>query len=462
MKTILELHNSTILSQTYLNLKKMKLRLPILLLVTLIYVTNPSTAQIIVYTDIPDQVIDSSNTVFDLDINQDAIFDFQMRFTPGPGGAPYSAFELYDGPAAIDNRCLVDDGIGDALNMSSGESIQPIVVSPKIWYDLTSGGLTLSMMAYLNGAAMFQWAGGATDKYLGISFAIGANTHYGWIRVDVTSGTPEALTIKDFAYNTTPNAPIIAGDAGCASAGTDGTATLCSSAGTVDLFDSLVDGSSGGIWFPALASGTGVIDPQVDTSGTYQYIITGTGTCVNDTANVMVTIDTPPDAGSNGTATVSSTGGMVDLFNLLGGSPGATGTWSPALTSGTGVFDPTTDAAGTYTYTVAGVGMCADDTSQVVVTINNTTSLSGTVNVKQNVTIYPNPSNGMCNINIHNSSNDAVDIKLTNILGKEMMQLNERTVNGEIAVNFSDLPNGIYFMNLKFDNQFKIVKMMKQ
>src|SRR5690606_6323685 len=45
------------------------------------------------------------------------------------------------------------------------------------------------------------------------------------------------------------------------------------------------------------------------------------------------------------------------------------GTWSPALSGGNGTFNPLVDAPGTYTYTVAGSGPCADDTATVTVSI---------------------------------------------------------------------------------------------
>jgi hypothetical protein len=58
----------------------------------------------------------------------------------------------------------------------------------------------------------------------------------------------------------------------------------------------------------------------------------------------------------------------VDLFTLLGGSPDAGGTWSPALTSGAGVLDPAVDGGGLYTYTVS--NGCGSANAEVDVTIN--------------------------------------------------------------------------------------------
>ncbi|MGH1386626.1 hypothetical protein, partial [Kordia sp.] len=50
------------------------------------------------------------------------------------------------------------------------------------------------------------------------------------------------------------------------------------------------------------------------------------------------------------------------------GMPDTGGIWSPALTSGTGIFDPTTDASGIYTYTINN-GICGDVSAQVNVTV---------------------------------------------------------------------------------------------
>ncbi|MCK7589647.1 gliding motility-associated C-terminal domain-containing protein [Subsaxibacter sp. CAU 1640] len=153
-------------------------------------------------------------------------------------------------------------------------------------------------------------------------------------------------------------------------AGTNGSVTFCGNGTPVDLFDSLGGTpDTGGTWSPALASGTGVFDPAVDAPGTYTYTITGTPPCNDESATVTVTILPPPNAGTNGSLTLCGNNSPVDLFNSLGGTPDAGGSWSPALTSGNGVFDPAVDPAGTYTYTVSGTPPCTDASSTVTVTV---------------------------------------------------------------------------------------------
>ncbi len=62
----------------------------------------------------------------------------------------------------------------------------------------------------------------AGDQYVGVRFNLngGADTHFGWVLVNVErSGTQLSVTIKEYAYNTTPDEPILAGDTGIVAVG---------------------------------------------------------------------------------------------------------------------------------------------------------------------------------------------------------------------------------------------------
>ncbi|WP_396147697.1 gliding motility-associated C-terminal domain-containing protein, partial [Flavobacterium sp.] len=153
-------------------------------------------------------------------------------------------------------------------------------------------------------------------------------------------------------------------------AGTNGTVTLCANSPSQDLFTSLGGTpQTGGVWSPALASGTGVFHPAVDAAGVYTYTVTGTSPCANGTASATVTVNPLPNSGSNGSLTICSNGSPQDLFTSLGGTPQTGGVWSPALASGTGVFNPSVDAAGVYTYTVTGTAPCGSISASVTVSI---------------------------------------------------------------------------------------------
>ena len=75
------------------------------------------------------------------------------------------------------------------------------------WFDngLISGIQDLNYSSGLRG----NWKD-VQDRYLGLRFKIGGNTHYGWAKLDVgLSGA--SWSIKEYAYNTIPDDPINAG-----------------------------------------------------------------------------------------------------------------------------------------------------------------------------------------------------------------------------------------------------------
>ncbi len=148
----------------------------------------------IVYTDfIPDA---TPNVGISLDLNNDTIVDFRLAV-----GGSSAYFEVQCTPQ--DNNAYSGDlrgGTHLAWALSSSVAICPSLVT---WYGTASPG-TLA-----GGTSIGNWVG-QTDKYLALQLVVGANTYYGWVRLDVT-GTSSSFTVKDYAYESTPNACIQAG-----------------------------------------------------------------------------------------------------------------------------------------------------------------------------------------------------------------------------------------------------------
>jgi len=68
-------------------------------------------------------------------------------------------------------------------------------------------------LAYGNCYLNSNWCSpGVMDKYLGLRFKIGSSIYYGWARLDITNSS--TWTLKDYAYNSTPDASILAGQGG--------------------------------------------------------------------------------------------------------------------------------------------------------------------------------------------------------------------------------------------------------
>lgn len=148
--------------------------------------------------------------------------------------------------------------------------------------------------------------------------------------------------------------------------GTSNIVNLCATDSSLDLFPLLGGADSGGTWSPILTSNSGVFDPSIDAAGDYTYTLNNS--CGPTSATVTVNVTQPANAGGSTTADICIYDAPTDLFGFLGTADSG-GTWSPALSSGTGVFDPAIDTAGTYTYSVSSVAPCAAGVSAEITVI---------------------------------------------------------------------------------------------
>jgi len=67
--------------------------------------------------------------------------------------------------------------------------------------------------------------------------------------------------------------------------------------------------------------------------------------------------------------------------------------------------------------------------------------------IEQNISIYPNPSTDKFTVQINNINNEIHQIVLHDIQGMKLKSVNTNAVNTDIDI--SNLPNGIYFVNIK-------------
>lgn len=74
------------------------------------------------------------------------------------------------------------------------------------------------------------------------------------------------------------------------------------------------------------------------------------------------------NAGSDNSVNLCEFENSINLFEFLGNQADSGGSWSPKLESGTGIFDPATDPAGTYTYNIEN-GICQSDSATITVNV---------------------------------------------------------------------------------------------
>jgi hypothetical protein len=165
----------------------------------------------VVYTDVnPDYSHDAPENngfaIYPLDLNNDQTVDFlvasrdtvtanaHVRFTLA---VPYGAGNAVAGetPSNYDYALALD------INTMVDSTLNWIAASNTMAYNTDS-----------NNPYNENW-NGVTDKYLGLKFIVGGNTHYGWARLD-SYAIGDSVVVKDYAFEATPNVGILTGNMG--------------------------------------------------------------------------------------------------------------------------------------------------------------------------------------------------------------------------------------------------------
>lgn len=195
---------------------------------------------------------------------------------------------------------------------------------------------------------------------------------------------------------------------------------------------------------------TDVATPTASPSVTTTYYVTvlGATTCAA-LDSVLVTVNTPSNAGDDGNLTLCSSGASVDLALSLGGTPEAGGIWlDPSLIAHGAQLDPAVDPQGVYTY-VAGDGGPCPDSARVQVTITTPQiQFSGDNSICQGDTTTITATGGT-----DFAWSPATDISDANIAGPDFHPTNTTTytvtvtdaggciASASTTINVSDLPN---------------------
>ena len=148
-------------------------------------------------------------------------------------------------------------------------------------------------------------------------------------------------------------------------AGVDSLYWLCTSDNEFDLNTLLEDGADDfGAWQNSNGDNiNSILDPFIDVSDTYQYIVPNQGSiCLEDSAAMVIVIDQQPDAGIEAYKLVCGGGDPFDMLNELNGNPDLGGYWiGPMGDTVSSTYIPQIDPVGTYTYMISGQNACPDD-----------------------------------------------------------------------------------------------------
>jgi len=226
------------------------------------------------YTNIVDFVGGVGDT-YDVDLNNDAIPEFTIRHDSGSN--------LFIDPLSSSAEVLGTGGATFAYPyvMSNGATISSAASS---WFNNGYGGGFQSMNY---GSCSFgNWCN-IVEGNLGVRFNIGADTHYGWIRLTNVDNGGASWTVTDYAYEQCVDQPITAG-ATTGGASCPGPAEECTTAFTIACANSYTGSTTGGSVIGETTCGT-----TAGTGGANWHTFTGDGsTWTFSTDNASTDFDT--------------------------------------------------------------------------------------------------------------------------------------------------------------------------
>ena len=152
------------------------------------------------------------NASYALDLNHDGKTDFTIQNVEGGGTCTTTLCNPYFAKLAA--------------QPAAGNGAAGFVIASAPWaFDLKAGArigpsqyFRGSMLATANGypgsasSKNGSWVN-VKNRYLGLKFKIAGKIHYGWVRLSVqVQNFSITATLTGYAYETTPNKPIIAGE----------------------------------------------------------------------------------------------------------------------------------------------------------------------------------------------------------------------------------------------------------
>ena len=267
---------------------------------------------------------------------------------------------------------------------------------------------------------------------------------------DLGDGNTSSLLNASHVYSTSGSYAVqltTTSDSGCTSSFTQ-TITVMA-VGTAGINLNICEGDS------TMLSGV-----YQTTAGIYTDTLTGPNGC-DSIITTTLTVDPAPNAGLNNADTVCHNQTTVDLTTILAGTPDAGGSWSDDDNSGAlngNIVDASITGVGTYdfTYTVPGIGACADVSATVTLIVE----VCGGVQEFSSSSwkVYPNPTTGKLSIDMGRKVGSA-QIDLHNLLG-QLIQRSGIIDDQTLTIELQDDANGVYYLRVATGEDVRTFRVM--
>lgn len=280
-------------------------------------------------------------------------------------------------------------------------------------------------------------------------------TNYTWTSggtASTESVTPTALTIYTVTGETS----------GCSNTATVSvdvntiipTVTVSASSASVCSGSSATLTAGGATNYTWTSGGTTSVEVVTPTTLTV-YTVTGVTNSCSNTATVSLAVNQSPTVSAVASQTVLCDDGSTGSSILTASSNGTSYLWSDGATTMTTVVTPSVTSV--YTITATGNG-CSTD-AYVTVTVSNCNGIKDFAT--DEISIFPNPTNGVVTISIPASVEGNVTVEVYDAIGK--LTIKENITNNMSNVNLSKLEDGMYMFKIINNNKtIKIGKIVKQ
>ncbi len=235
---------------------------------------------------------------------------------------------------------------------------------------------------------------------------------------------------------------------------------------TVNLFTTITGQQPNGTWSWVTPT-AGLTDSLFNTNGSasqifdFEYRLTDG--CAYDTVIGQVRVYPASSAGMDGQIDVCRNQ-PVNLLSGLSGNIDLGGSWiNPSnQTLASGQINAS-NIPGQFNYQyITGNGICPNDTAEVLVNVlSNCNYLDLEELVFENLTIYPNPTNGLVNIANSNAA-DIFNLEVTDLGGRVILS-KEAAINGaNNQIDLSGNETGIYLIKVFNANAEKVYRIVLQ
>jgi hypothetical protein len=185
-------------------------------------------------------------------------------------------------------------------------------------------------------------------------------------------------------------------------------------------------------------------------AGTYTAVVADQAGCL---ATTTVVISQPDSITLVGTATPTIGSDGTAIVNPAGGTPPYTYTWNNGGT--TQSVDNL--VIGTYIVTVTDANNCLSTTSVVV---QDFTSNTNNIESLTTFEVFPNPTNGEFAIRLDFDETTNVQIKVFNMIGQPIIEMNETDNTLNLPINLIQHPAGMYLIMVQTETGRAVKRVM--